>query len=533
MSTKYSLLIVEDDAFALQSMVTLLGWQELGIDQVYQAANGQDAYEIYLQKHPHIIITDLQMPVMDGLSLIRTVREVECDTKTRFIIMSCLDEFPQVQQALNLGVDHYFLKANTSRKDIQSIITKVVQELNKNNEKQMPLQHIHTLDMMIQNLYKGYPLCTEDATIVFNYTGIAADEGYSLLLLCMTQDAEGKSTVSHISESIKRTFMNLCSSEAIMFHPTFNRYIFILKEDQRDRLVKMVDQFCSKLSESTKLNMQLGMSSLHSDVQHLSDALSEAKHALDTCYFTGESFALYNEQKGNTLPTEIAAKLLSLHDIAFHLPHNFVNDYEKRMYHITSQSYPDSVTFKKTLCEMLLWIYSRADKSTSLEDIVVNCNHQILTSETLKESVNYFEQIAINMFQTCFFLQIPEGIRAALLYIHSNLDRPITLKELAAQACLNPSYFSTLFHKTMRQNPINYINSARIERAKLLLRNTDLPISQIALSLGFSQDLYFFRIFKQLTNETPNEYRSKFSQTKQTQKTPDRISLTESKESLQ
>lgn len=120
----------------------------------------------------------------------------------------------------------------------------------------------------------------------------------------------------------------------------------------------------------------------------------------------------------------------------------------------------------------------------------------------------------MDLFQSCFFVQIPEGIRMALLYIHSNLDRPITLKELAEQACLNPSYFSTLFHRTMKQNPISYINSARIERAKLLLRSTDLPISQIALSLGFSQDLYFFRIFKQLTNETPNKYRSVSRQTR-------------------
>lgn len=379
MNTRYSLMIVEDDIFALQSMVTLLNWQEIGIDQVYQATNGQNAYELYLHKRPDIIITDLQMPIMNGISLIRTVREVKHDARTRFIIMSCLDEFTQVQQALNMGVDHYFLKANTSRKDILSIIMKVVQELDKDK----PSQHAYAINMIMQRLYNGHPLSAEDSQAVFDYIGISANESYSLLLLYMTHSEPEKDAAFHASKSVKQIIEELYGSSAMMFHFSVNRYIVILKKEQLNQLASLADQLCAELPESTRLNMKLGLSSLHSDAQQLSAALSEAKHAVDTCYFTGESFALYSGKKDSTLPTEASTRLLSLHDTFLHLPRTFVNDYETRMCQIISRGYPDSVTFKKALCEMLLWMYSCADKNNSLEDIVVNCNYQILTSETL------------------------------------------------------------------------------------------------------------------------------------------------------
>ena len=98
--------------------------------------------------------------------------------------------------------------------------------------------------------------------------------------------------------------------------------------------------------------------------------------------------------------------------------------------------------------------------------------------------------------------------KEALHYIHSHLDHALSLNEIAEHIHLNPAYLSTLFRKVMDQSPISYINSVRIERAKLLLRSTEQSISEIAASLGFTQDIYFYRLFKQLTKVTPSEYRS-------------------------
>ena len=72
----------------------------------------------------------------------------------------------------------------------------------------------------------------------------------------------------------------------------------------------------------------------------------------------------------------------------------------------------------------------------------------------------------------------------------------------------------------MRQNLISYVNSVRIERARLLLRNTDQSVSRIAASLGFSQDIYFYRLFKRIARETPSEYRARFRSAQQTDPEP-------------
>ena len=84
---------------------------------------------------------------------------------------------------------------------------------------------------------------------------------------------------------------------------------------------------------------------------------------------------------------------------------------------------------------------------------------------------------------------------------------PLTLAQLAETAGLSPSYFSALFVKVMGVSLREYINHVRVEEAKRLLTATDYPLSQIAVSVGFSDQSYFSKVFKQITGISPNRYR--------------------------
>ena len=99
------------------------------------------------------------------------------------------------------------------------------------------------------------------------------------------------------------------------------------------------------------------------------------------------------------------------------------------------------------------------------------------------------------------------AIRAAVRHIARHYAEPLTLAQLAETAGLSPSYFSALFVKVMGVSLREYINHVRVEEAKRLLTATDYPLSQIAVSVGFSDQSYFSKVFKQITGISPNRYR--------------------------
>lgn len=103
--------------------------------------------------------------------------------------------------------------------------------------------------------------------------------------------------------------------------------------------------------------------------------------------------------------------------------------------------------------------------------------------------------------------KLKELIRISVNYINNNFERDISLGDIAKFVFLSPSYFTRAFKEEMRISPISYLLKVRVERAKELLADTDQKISDIALSVGFSNQQRFNEIFKKYTNLTPLQYR--------------------------
>lgn len=498
----YSALIVEDELFALHSMRDMLDWTGAGIDRVYEAANGREAYEVYLRERPDIILTDLSMPVMDGLTLIRNIREREGDAKTRIIIMTCIDDFAQAQQALNMGVSHYFLKATASCRDIQ----KILQSTTRNLDKERLSQDTSSAEKAIQILKHGGALSPEDAVAALLTAGISPEENYAILLLCLPR----KDSLLPDHEILQRTIKACSGADAEILRISPGCCAFLLNQENAERLSIALPRLCAELSAGGSGEMRAGMSGWAQGPGSLAEAVRQAGKGLDLCYFTGACPSLYVGQEGFLVPEDIAIRLLALPNAFFHVPQKFVDSYESRIRQVTSRSYPDSGSFQEALSAVAVWLSMQTDSARdSLEENCVACTRRISESGTLRESIACFEEYATDVLNlSSFSRQMPDCVKEALHYIHDNLDHPLSLNEIAEHIHLNPAYLSTLFRRVMNQSPISYINSVRIERAKLLLRSTDQSVNEIAASLGFAQDIYFYRLFKHHAKVTPNEYRS-------------------------
>lgn len=104
-----------------------------------------------------------------------------------------------------------------------------------------------------------------------------------------------------------------------------------------------------------------------------------------------------------------------------------------------------------------------------------------------------------------------ERVNKCLQYIHENVDKNITISDLADIACITEDHFIRIFKKEVNCTPIKYINLKKLEKAQLLLLTTDMPIKDIAFELSADNISYFNRSFKNHTGKTPGQYREEFN----------------------
>lgn len=398
----YSALIVEDELFALHSMRDMLDWNIANIGKVYEAANGKEAYEVYLRERPDIILTDLCMPVMDGLTLIRNIREKEADSKTRIIIMTCLNDFAQAQQALNMGVSHYFLKATASCRDIQEILQTTTKDLDKDRLQ----QNSNPAEKAMQVLKHSGSLPPEDAAAALLAAGISSDEEYAVLLLRLPWEGFPQPGL----EILQRTVRACSRADTEILHISPGYFALLLNQEDAGHLSTALSRLCAELSVGGGREMLAGMSGRTRDPGNLAEAMRQAGKGLDLCFFTGVCPSFYAGQEGFSVPEDIAMQLLALPNVFLHIPRKFVDSYETRIRQVTSRSYPDSRSFKETLSAVAVWLSMQTDSAKdSLEENCVACTRRISESETLRECVACFEQYATDILNlSSFSRQMPD-----------------------------------------------------------------------------------------------------------------------------
>lgn len=161
------------------------------------------------------------------------------------------------------------------------------------------------------------------------------------------------------------------------------------------------------------------------------------------------------------------------------------------MFNLTSET--EGTPLHLSLIQRAIDIVNSADNASSKAQLELNGIMQILTSAFISSN-NAAEQDAFR------FLDI-------LKFIDENLDRRITVRELAAQANLNEVYFSNLFKRMFDISPLQYVLNKKISHSMLLLKNTKLSVKEIAYKIGFDDELYFSRIFKNKTGLSPKMFR--------------------------
>lgn len=521
-------LIVEDEILVSIGLKTMINWPNMNMLVVGEARNGEEAYALYQREKPDIILTDIRMPVMDGLQLISKIRET--DSKTKIIILTCYQEFDLVHKALKLGVSDYILKLKMSTEEMESVVSKVRSEIEAENMNRLlgkytdadirltknSLIHDYVLNPFISesefaNIAEQLHLRIKASRLVLCLMNI---ENFSTIQRKFEPDHENtlrNTTINIIEELLKKHG----GGEAV--HERDGRYLLIFSYENinsddgaRADLFKCLSVVGDSIKSYVNATVAFGISSFGKGYASLKGLYAEAVSSLEQNYFSCNKHFLQYGQPG--LPEHYFQSIGALREYVISL-REFNSECKREMISDIDQLLKlEHVTRDRVQETFIRWIHLLMANTHTLahavETDVIEYAGCIRSSLTLNRTIEIFRQYLQLYIDTHENTRvISREVAAAVNYINDNYNQSISLQKVADKVDISSNYLSSLFRKELQICFIDYINSVRINKAKELLISTHLKTYEISQKVGFENESYFSRIFKRQTGLRPNEYK--------------------------
>ncbi len=503
-------LIAEDEILIREGLKSIVDWAGLDMEIVGCAVNGKQALEIYEKERPDILLTDIRMPVMDGLELIAHIRER--DKQIRIVVLSCLEEFRYLQEAMRMEVSDYILKLKMKPAEIENVMRRLKQELDKSGDgRQMP-----DLRLQKEELFKEYIFYHQMPVSVFRSRiepmGLAVrEESFLLCRLVLLEYKKVRPTHVDDGGMLVRFLVLNMAEEIVRRYGTgeliWERedcYLFLTnapggEDGGQAAPERMLREIARTLSESLDVRAVWIVSSVAESWERLPDLYQECVGALEETWLGKDIVyaalagrrALLWQRKAQEACRRIRALL------------PWKEEQQERLCALLTQwaakGELDKGRAVDILTEGLALCGLEPDESRAAK---------IRESSTFLEAVSvYIEacQLAQRQGQERLSVEIYE----ALEYIDGHLEQKLSLQSVSGRVGLSPNYFSSLFKKEMDVSFVDYVTQKRVERAREMLMNTDLKTWEVAERTGFVSDSYFSRTFKRITGKQPSFYRKR------------------------
>lgn len=523
------ILIVDDEKLIRKGIIAKLKHNNINCDWVGEADNGQEALNIIKSEKPDIVLTDIRMPVMDGIQLIRNCYEKFPDI--RFIIMSGYAEFSYAEQALNMGVSAYILKPIDDNNLVKSIV-KVMKELSYSRKAKKDAKEVASLgkdrDRLLrervinQLLHTSRDFEKDKLLEQIGLKTLGVKYSYTLAVLHVDSASYYHSPFKFddlvlIKFSIKNILDEVpcnCEKMVVDNQKDINQILILFYDSDKAILGTASENYIrnvySKICTYLHLSLTIGISGIEDRLAN--EIYRQARLAFEQrLIFGGNQIFFYKKVSG--------CSQLSVPEHKFRLMQRCmeISDFDG------IKEILDDIFLSKEAVDMA-GVYIRLAYSEVISCLFKACSSYGVNSpadpEFLSgEVIDYMEDSAqISLYLYTMITDIltgrrTEGINCKAIadevqsYILNNYTQNITVGELARKYAINPDYLSSVFKQETGKNIIRYLTETRIEKACRLLSETQLKVSDISYSLGYNDRQYFNRVFKKITGMSPTDYR--------------------------
>ncbi len=530
----YKLLIVDDEPLVQVGIKSMLDWSKYNIEICATALNGQAALQIIEEKRPDIVMTDIKMPVMSGLDLIRICRERYGNEKPCFIILTSYEDFHMAKEALTYQVTDYLVKLELTADTLSEAIERVLAAIRRIEERDGAAStavypfYDKFFIRLLNNLFESeeqFTLQSRDLNLDFGYGGYVCCYGEMT-----SPQAEQLPREKQISLFVSS--MQMIRELAAKYMPCYAlsldiRHFALIfcystisescreSKDYGREIRGILSGISTTLEKYYNVSFHCGIGSLTDSPQGISDSYQYSRQA---CLMTDASrpFSFFED---------------CLKEDSYHSSFN-ISLFKQELTRAFEEYDPEIL--QKTIddiCGLFAlhpsYYVQALDAACNILYLSISLlqNGESILSEFFKDNPEGYRSIykqtsveqVINWLQSFSrqMCQLFEDRRrdyknhivaSVKKYINEHVKERLSLNEVAAVFGISPNYLSQLFGKYNETGFSEYVNSCKIRESKKLLQEGRLKVYEIAEMLGFESAFYFSKVFKKLEGMSPTEY---------------------------
>ena len=522
----YQVLIVDDEPIVKIALRSMIDWESLGFHICATASNGEEALEMAERFHPDLMICDLKMPVMDGIDLIKTAKDRKMDCE--FLVISNYEDFNYVRTALVLGASEYMLKVSISPEELTSQLQKIKTKLEeKQAQAQKEPENSVEASLLHQErhaawreffTHKSYPLEN-----LLSITGIDISD-LGPLALCeisfdwYVQQLETLPDTDLIRNTLKNALEHYDQRRIIFFSP--GNTLIVLPQKELERHQSTIAGLSARIEQLFRYYMPVCPAIICQDgLADLLEARKAYHHFQDlldlTFYGALGQIRADDYQLTTTVPDVSYKDLVS--EILSHADETCLDYASERIHELLQKCCDQNVMPPKLIQYFVRFLseleYRLTDVSAASHDMIAESYEHIRNDVTLEELERHLEEVLKTVFTAADSKpnaadQYSAEVLQSLSYIQDNYSKKISLASVADHVGLSSGYLCRIFKDETGVSINSYINNLRMTRAGELLADKNSYIKEVAISVGFEDQLYFSRLFKRYYGVTPSEYRA-------------------------
>lgn len=501
----YRILIVDDEKIERNGIKMLLKTLGIGLE-IFEACNGKDALAFLEENKVDILLTDMKMPYMDGMELLKQVCPKYPQMKS--IIFSGYSEFEYAKNAMQMGVKDYILKP-VDPEEFKKTINKVMDELDQQaisvtkEAKTDNFMKEHILYSLINGMDEGSLRAKTQ-----EYFNEAEINRYTRMLLLevsgdfFSKVGEELYTVLYANIKWHYMYLNLNEQQSVLLLEDVGH------TDYRELGEQLVDAITKRFGKRCYIAVSHRM---ECSVQELGATYNKLEDLMESKFYYSESkvFLEEEQEKGNVFAKvdEDALMKQMKQDIK-------MKDINSLREHFGTmcERYRQNSSFSQ--------VYIKFIFSNMLKDFYDNLPDE--TGKKLNEEIEQlyassdFEQVLAIINRNIDRLEKQFGcnpqmnhreIETVKKYIYENYDKEISVDYLADMVFMAPSYLSHVFKKETGQNLSKFIKAYRMEKAKEMLEETHNKIVNISYAVGYPNVSYFCQSFREYFGVSPQKFR--------------------------
>ncbi|KRF04148.1 hypothetical protein ASG89_22475 [Paenibacillus sp. Soil766] len=523
-------MLVDDDAPMFRFLRSLIPWEEMGLQIIATAQSGVKAMQFFQESMPHLVITDIGMPKMNGIELANQLKQIKPDV--RIIFLTCHADFHYAKKAVQVNADDYLIKDELTSDMLKQSIEKTVKLMGFMQNRTENLLYREEVDrnsdLLMRSFWKQILTGDHSDTVLNSGRRLGIDWKAPYFLLGMFHidfasltrcyGLQDKQLIYYAVYNIARELASAVSGLSVFASEELELYMVM--NYQRNLAVNVPEDFrrfagdlSDKVEHYLKLASYFVMSYEFSGVSGIAKTYEDLKAYDRGLFYDTASIQMMSSREPEAFMNTFnpQGEILKETLLQKFRDHDF-EGFAQEMNHLEKRLSVDKPTPSSIRVHLSQWVrlieyeagyevertlfYQGLDGTVRLQELIQSINGRI---QRMMSDSGEGETAGIDKQK----LQLIDR------YIMEHLSETISLVSIANHLYLNPSYFSRYFKKMTGVNFTDYVNQYKMNLALQMLKNKEISVEIIAAKLGYSDRTYFSKVFKKYNGLSPVDFKNK------------------------